>query len=144
MDGTRQPPTVPVSVPALLLKQAQHGDAVYGPAFYELARGLAESYLATDPLYQRRAIANLSDGLAGLDASESRAEWTTAFRYHLACAYHDADAVDLAARACLESLEIAKATKSPRTHEQIGELHARMMQRWPGDADVREVGEVLR
>jgi hypothetical protein len=115
----------------------------YTAPFYALERSLGYRYLGRDNAsHNDEAIASLTAALA--DVGEARSsEWVGEYVYHLAVAYVQAGAPDKACETVMEVMGIAHATESVRLSERLRAIHARLVQRWPDDPHVIELGEAL-
>jgi transcriptional regulator with XRE-family HTH domain len=115
----------------------------YTDSFYALERGLTYRYLGRDDApHNDEAIASLTAALA--DVGEDRSsEWVGDYVYHLAVAYLQAGAPDKACETAMEVRGIARAAKSVNLVKRLRALHVRLVQRWPEDPHVLELGEAL-
>jgi transcriptional regulator with XRE-family HTH domain len=116
----------------------------YTAPFFALERSLVYRYLGRDNAsHNDEAIASLTAALA--DVGEARSsEWVGEYVCHLAVAYVQAGAPDKACETAMEVMGMARATESVRLLERLRVIHARLVQRWPDDPHVIELGEALR
>lgn len=115
----------------------------YTASFYALERGLAYRFLGRHSAsHNDEAIASLTAALA--DVGEARSsEWLGDYLYHLAVAYMRAGAPDKACETAMEVVGIVHATESVRLSQRLRVLSARLVQMWPDDPHVTQLGEVL-
>lgn len=116
----------------------------YTPPFFLLERGWAYRHLGRDGAdCNDEAIRLLTAGLDGLDEASRRSEWAAEYICQLVSAYAQAGAPDLA---CAAAMEIAGTvpTESVRMSRQLRRLHAALVERWPNDPAVVELGDALR
>jgi hypothetical protein len=115
----------------------------YTPPFYAVERGLVYRYLGRDdPAHNERAIASFTAGLDGLGESR-HSEWGAEFVCHLAAAYIQAGAPDLAGAAGIEAATVAQATDSTRLSGKLQRLHASLAERWPSHPTLAHLSEIL-
>jgi hypothetical protein len=115
----------------------------YTAPFYVLERGWVHRHLGrSDPAHNERAIASLTAGLGGLGTSRD-SEWAAEYTCHLAVAYFQAGAPDLACAAAAEAAAVAHATGSVRLRAIVRRLHARLAERWPNHPAVADLAEIL-
>ena len=114
------------------------------PGFWDLEHGLTLLVLGRhDPKRAEQAVGALARGLAALPAGMRASDWAGEYRYHLARAYAQASAPELACREAAGAVRVARATGAARLLERLRGLHASLSRRWPSYPAVAELGGLL-
>lgn len=116
----------------------------YTTSFYSLEHALVYRYLGRDDAAANdEAITSFTAAL-GVLGNERSSEWAAEYIYHLALAYIQAGAPDKACETAMEVFRIARSTGSERLVKRTCHIHACLARRWPDDANMVQLGEVLR
>jgi hypothetical protein len=112
--------------------------------FFDLQRGEAYGYLASDPLYHARAAKALAAGYAALPVSAQGSEWGAEYLLHLAAVHARGGDLEQAQAAAMRVVRIAHSTGSARLARMLRRFHAGLAARWPDDARVAQLAEAMR
>jgi hypothetical protein len=112
------------------------------PAFFRNEAGITCGYLAgSGPAWHRRAVDLLTARPAGRDA----ALWAPATNLtHLARAHAVAGELDQARATAADAAGAARRSGSGRLMAVLARVYSELQARWPGDARVVQLAEVLR
>ncbi len=114
------------------------------PQWIEGTRGITLGYLAHIDRYRAQAIEALTAGYTGLSEDMRHSEWASDLVLHRAAVHVRGGDV---AQACADAfliVPVARKTDSANLRGMLGQLHAAMSARWPGDPRVAGLAEALR
>ena len=111
--------------------------------FFDLQRGEAYGYLASDPLYHSRAATALASGYAALPESAQGSEWGAEYLMHLVAVHARGGDLDQAYTVAMRAAGIARATSSERLFRLLRRFRATVASRWPDDPRVAELAEAI-
>ncbi len=116
----------------------------WSPQVSQCQRGISLGYLAHIDRYRVQAIEALTEGYAGLGPGVARSEWAADYLVHRAAIHVRGGDVAEACADARQVVPVARQTSSASLRGMLGQLHAQMAVRWPGDARVAELADALR
>jgi tetratricopeptide (TPR) repeat protein len=109
------------------------------PAYLELQRGLACSYLGRDA----HAVELLAAGLAEMPSEVGQSEWIAWYLVRLASAHARAGDPEQACSVAAQAALVARQTESSRLRAQLGRLLAQLSAQWPTLPAVADLGQQM-
>lgn len=107
-------------------------------------RGVSLGFLAGDPRYRARAVAELEAGYAALPEGQRLTAWGAKYPAHLAAVHERAGDVGQACAMAVQVAGIARRTGPSLAARIARQVHGRLQARYPDDPRVAELGDALR
>lgn len=114
------------------------------PTDMRCKRGVSFGFLAGDPRYHDRAVAELQAGYAALPAPVQTAAWGAKYPAYLAVVHERAGDVTAACAMATQAANIARRTGPSLAQRLARQVHANLAARYPRDPSVTTLGDTLR
>lgn len=114
------------------------------PTDMRCKRGVSFGFLAGDPRYHDRAVAELEAGYAELPGSVRATAWGAKYPAYLAVVHERAGDVTQACAMALQAAHVARRTGPSLAHRLTRQVHASLAAQYPRDPRVTELADTLQ